>query len=104
MRISERDGLRLRIARHQRLRHREPARDRACTRQKLAAVDVAVAVLVLETEDALVDPGLGEGVGWIGGAGGGFGENVIGHGVDSEMLPPSLAGEAADAIVGTTAL
>jgi len=55
-RIGEGDGLRLRVARQERLRHGQAARhQRAGPQQELAAVDAAVAVLVVEIEYALVD-------------------------------------------------
>ena len=58
-RIREGDGLRLGVPRHQRLRH--PERGDAAdgegrgAAQKLSPVDVAVAILVVEVEDAPVD-------------------------------------------------
>jgi hypothetical protein len=58
-RIGERHGLGLGVARQQRLRHGEPAHRRGGgAHQEGAAVDRAVAVLVVEVEDPLVDLGL----------------------------------------------
>ena len=57
--VGERDRLRLGVARHERLRHPEGGDaadgERGATAQELPAVDVAVAVLVVEVEDARVD-------------------------------------------------
>jgi len=41
-----------------------------------------VTVLVVEIEDALIDPGLGERMGWHGGAHCGFDDRLVGHGYD----------------------
>jgi hypothetical protein len=66
-RVGEGDRLRLRVARQQRLRHCEPARrHRGGARQKLAAVDRAVAILVVEIEHALIDLALRDGSRLIG--------------------------------------
>src|SRR2546422_11008145 len=57
--VGERDRLRLRVTRQERLRHRQRRNpgdgERAGPRQEFAPVDAAVAVLVVELEYALVD-------------------------------------------------
>ncbi len=90
--VGEGDGLRLRVTGQQRLRHGQAGyardRDRARPGQELAAVDVSVAVLVVEIVDALVDLQLGHRR-WRLRVGGGAGKGhglVVGHRSSSAYL------------------